>query len=184
MGTIIARLLPQQAPQAVAYFVGLSQGDLEWSDPVTGEKHREPFYDGTRVHYSRAGLTFEVGRVSGSGAIAPLLYVPMEDPGPVNFFSGGRLGLGRSPLGRISAVIFFVTVSAQPWLNQEHPCFGEIVIGEEVARGITEVKTYNNGRPIDDVRIEAIRVFKVGEPAPLPEPEPYYPTQATPTPIK
>ena len=184
MGRIIARLLPDQAPQAVAHFVGMARGELEWTDPVTGEQHREPYYDGTRVDFAKAGFTFEVGRLSGSGAAAPLVYVPQEGPGPVNFFAGGRLGMGRSPLGRISAVIFFVTVSAQPWLNGEHPCFGDVVEGEEVAFKISEVKTYSNGRPLEDIRIERIRIFEVGDPSPLPEPTPYYPPLVTPTPVK
>jgi peptidyl-prolyl cis-trans isomerase A (cyclophilin A) len=186
MGEIVARLAPDQAPQSVAHFAALARGDLEWTDPVSGDVHDgEPYYDGAPVHYAKAGVSFEVGRIPGSGGAAPLIYVPLEGPGPINFYEGGRLGMGRSPLGRTSAVIFFVAVTPQPWLNENHPCFAEIVSGLDVAFRISEVRTYtNNGRPIDDVRVESIEVFPVGDPLPLPEVKPYLPRQARPTPVK
>ena len=36
---------------------------------------------------------------------------------------------------------------------------------------ITEVKTHKNGRPIEPVTIEKIRIFSVGNPPPIPEPD-------------
>ena len=185
MGEMVVRLLPDQAPQSVAHFASLARGELEWSDPVTGDVHQEPFYDGSRVHYAKAGVSFELGRKSGSGSVAPLMYVPLEGPGPVNFYEAGRLGMGRSPMGRTSAVIFFVTVTPQPWLNENHPCFAEVISGLDVAFRITEVRTYTNtGRPIEDVRVEKIEVYPVGNPLALPQVKPFVPTLAVPTPVK
>ena len=184
MGRIVVRLLPDQAPQPVAYFAKLAAGELEWMDPVTGESYRQPYYDGSRVDYAKAGMNFEIGRLSGAGTVGPLLYLPVGSTGPVNFYKGGRLGFGQTPLGRISATNFFVTVSPQPWLNGEHPCFGEVVSGESVAFNIAQVKTYNNGRPLEDVRVEQIEIFTVGDPPPLQEPRPYYPPRVEPTAVK
>jgi peptidyl-prolyl cis-trans isomerase A (cyclophilin A) len=184
MGRILVRLLPDQTPQAVAYFAALAAGELEWMDPVTGESYKQPYYDGTRVDYAKAGMNFEIGRLSGAGTVGPLLYVPLEPLGPVNFYKGARLGFGHTPLGRVSATIFFITVSSQPWLNGEHPCFGEVVSGDDVAFNIAQVKTFSNGRPLEDVTIKKIDVFKIGDPPPLQEPRPYYPTHAEPTPVK
>ena len=184
-GEIMVRLLPDQAPQAVAHFAALVRGELGWSDPVSGEEYREPYFDGAPVHYAKAGMTFEVGRRSGPGGVAPFIYVPLEGTGPVSFYEAGRLGLGRSPLGRTSGVIFFVTVTPQPWLNGDHPCFAEVVSGLDVAFAITEVKTYTNtGRPIDEIRVDKIEILAVGDPPPLPEPKAHVPTMATPTPVK
>jgi len=184
MGRILVRLLPDQAPQAVTYFAALAAGDLEWMDPVTGESYQQPYYDGTRVDYAKAGMNFEIGRLPGAGTAGPMLYLPLAPVGPVNFYEGGRLGFGHSPLGRISATIFFVTVSPQPWLNGEHPCFGEIVSGDDVAFNIAQVKTFSNGRPLEDVSVERIETFKVGDPPPLPELKPYFPPQVKPVPVK
>jgi hypothetical protein len=47
-----------------------------------------------------------------------------------------------------------------------------------VVTEITAVKTYSNGRPIEPVTIEKVRIFKIGDPPPLEEPVPHHPTPA------
>jgi len=173
-GRIIARLLPEQAPQSVAHFAAMAEGRLEWFDPITGELNKSPYYDGIKIHKALAGKRFEAGDPRGTGFTPAELYVPPEVEGPINFSRPGRLGM-TSDSGMISAVQFFATMSAQPWLNRHHPCFGEVVKGRTVIENISQVKTYNNDRPIDPPVIELIRIFSVGNPDPLPEPERYWP---------
>ena len=36
LGRIVARLLPEQAPQSVAHFAAMAEGQLEWFDMTTG----------------------------------------------------------------------------------------------------------------------------------------------------
>ena len=177
MGDILARLLPEQAPQSVAHFVGLSQGTLPWTDVVTGETVAYPYYDGMMIHTVVAGRLFETGDAGAMGRSMPLLFVPEEGFAPLNFSMPYMMGMTRMGGGRISAVKFFVTIAAQPWLNGENPCFGQVVEGREVLFNISQVKTYSSRRPIDDLFIEKIDVFAVGDPAPLPEPKFYQPTR-------
>ncbi len=178
-GRIIARLLPVQAPQSVAHFAALADGRLEWFDKTTGERKKYPYYDGVKVHRVAAGRLFEAGN-PGSGRIAPDLYVPIEEGhGPVNFSRPGRLGMVNEG-GRISGVRFLVTASGQAALNRISPCFGEVVSGLDVVVNISQKKAYRDGRPIDPPVIERIRIFSVGEVAPLPEPEPYTPQRSRP----
>jgi len=174
-GPIVAQLLPRQAPQSVAHFVALAEGDLEWVDPLTGERKKGRFYDGTRVHKALAGMRFETGDPTGTGRGGPALYVPEEGRGPVNFSVAGRLGMTRAPGSRISAHQFFVTASAQPFLNGFHPCFGVVIVGRDVVMEISAVKTYSNGRPIEPVTIESVRIFTIGDPPPLAAPKPHQP---------
>ena len=103
--------------------------------------------------------------------------------GPVTFNLPGRLGMTRGTLGKISGVQFFITASQQPKMIRRYPCFGEVVSGSDVVFDITAVPTYGNGLPVNDVVIEKIRIFKIGEPKPIPEPVPYQPTPATPQPL-
>jgi peptidyl-prolyl cis-trans isomerase A (cyclophilin A) len=176
MGRIIARLLPDQAPQAVAHFAAFAEGELEWIDPATGETNKSPFYDGVQVYRAEAGFLFEVGGSSGTGRGGPLIYIPSEGlEGPVDFSGAGRLGMTRSPTTYFSAFQFFVTYGSRPNLTGMHPCFGVVVSGREVVLEISTVKTYSNGRPIEPVVINEIRIFSVGEPEPLPEPLPFKP---------
>jgi len=174
-GTIIARLLPEQAPQSVAHFAAIAEGRLSWIDPLTGQTKQGHYYDGLRVHLAVAAQRFETGDPTGTGRGYPLIYVPPEGKGPITFDAPGRLGMTRSSLGRISGVQFFATASALPWLIGHHPCFGEIVSGSEVVSAIAGVKTKTNGRPETPVIIERLRIRKVGEPAPLPDPVPFVP---------
>jgi peptidyl-prolyl cis-trans isomerase A (cyclophilin A) len=174
MGRIVARLLPEQAPQSVAYFTAMAEGRLEWFDPSAGEVQKGPYYDGIKVHRASAGLSFEAGDPHGTGNDAPSLYIALEGTGPVNFSKPGRLGMTKAPTF-ISAVQFFVTASSQPRLTGTYPCFGIVVSGLNVVTNISQVKTYRSHRPIDPPVIERIRIFSVGDPPPLPEPQPYTP---------
>ena len=66
LGRILARLLPEQAPQAVAHFAALAEGRLEWNDPFTGKPRRDPYYDGVVIHRVAAGQRFEAGDPTGT----------------------------------------------------------------------------------------------------------------------
>jgi peptidyl-prolyl cis-trans isomerase A (cyclophilin A) len=174
MGRIIVRLLPDQAPQSVAHFAAMAEGRLEWFDRVVGETKKGPYYDGNKVHRAVGGHMFEAGAPSDPEQGSPDLFVPFEGSGPVNFSGPGRLGLGKQN-GQISGVRFFVTDAAQPRLTGLFPCIGAVVTGRDVVTRISSVKTHRNGVPLQAPVIERIRVFAVGTPPPLPEPEPYYP---------
>lgn len=178
LGRIVVRLFPEQAPQSVAHFAGLARGTIPWTDVETGEIHSTPYYDGVPVHKTEAMRRFEAGDRSGTGRRAPKLYVAPEGEGPANFSVGYRLGMTRAPGSRISAVQFFITVAPEPYLTGRHPCFGTVLEGREVVQRITEVKTYSNGRPIEPVIIEKIRIFTVGPEVELPEPVTYLPEPA------
>ena len=171
-GVIVARLLPDQAPQSVAYFTALAQGRLAWRDEASGEDKKIRYYDGTRVHKLVAGRLFEAGRPADSDQIAPDLTIPMEGLGPINFSRPGRLGMLRDG-GVVSGVKFVVTAAAEPWFNGRHPCFGEVLSGRDVVVNVSLGKTSKGGTPVDPSTIDRIRIFSVGQVAPLPQPEPY-----------
>jgi peptidyl-prolyl cis-trans isomerase A (cyclophilin A) len=171
-GRIIARLLPEQAPQSVAHFAAMAEGRLEWFDRNDGEFKKGPYYDGIKIHRAVAGRLFEAGDPSGTGYGAPDLFVAPEGAGPINFNAPHRLGMTKEG-GVTSGVQFFVTASAQPRLSRFHPCFGIVVSGHDVVMSISQVKTYPNKRPLDPPVLERVRIFKVGDPPPLPEPQRY-----------
>jgi peptidyl-prolyl cis-trans isomerase A (cyclophilin A) len=176
LGSILARLHPEQAPQSVAHFAALAEGRLPWADVVTGEVRQNHYYDGLIVHRAVAGRRFEAGDPYGTGSGAPPIFVPPEVAGEVNFNEGGKIGLTRAPLGRISGAQFFVTAAPEPRLNPRHPCVATVVKGRDVAFRISSVKTYSNGKPIEPVTIHRVRIERKGSPAPLPEPVPYTPS--------
>jgi len=174
-GVIVARLLPEQAPQSVAHFAALAEGKLTWVDAFTGEDTIGNYYDGVVIHKAIAGRRFETGDRTGTGRGAPPYYVPPEGHGPLNFYRPFRLGMTASSRGRISGVVFFVTASSLPWLTGKYPCFGDVIAGKEVIWSLTELKTLSDDTPREPVLIEKVRVYQVGDPPPLPEPVPFYP---------
>jgi len=185
MGSIVVRLLPEQAPQAVAQFVALAEGAVERADPLTGEAIDGPYYDGTEVYLAKAGIQFEAGDPTSTGGGGPPLWVsPREGSGPANFHMAGRIGLTPTPGRGASPYSFFITASAQPQLTGLYPCFGTVVQGGDVVMRISEVRTRRDGRPIEPVLINKVRIFKEGEPPSLPEPVSYQPKPKKLAPIR
>ncbi len=170
-GRIIARLLPEQAPQSVAHFAALANGELGWSDLLTGETKKGRYYDGSPINFAMAGQLFESGDRQSEGEGQAVYYIKEEGLGPVYFQQSGLLGMTRMGGGRISGVRFFVTVSSSKWLiKRRQPCFGKIVEGAEVAWQLSSLKTDSAGRPLEPEGLEKVRIFSVGDPKPLPEP--------------
>lgn len=174
-GQILVRLHPEQTPQAVAHFAGLANATLPWLDRVTGETRATHYYDRAEVHRVVAGDRFEVGEPVGTVAPPPPIWVPKEFPRPIKFDQPYRLGFTAEAHNKISGVVWFISVAPLPHLNQQHPCMGTVVRGKDVARRLTEVRAYSNGRPIDPVTIYLVRVFPVGDPPPLEEPHKHDP---------
>lgn len=178
LGSFTFRLLPEQAPQTVAHFVAFATGKMEFIDTYTGAKKKEPYYDGVSVHKTVFAQRLEVGDRTGTGHGMPPVWVPAE-AGPVNFSRPYRVGMTGSTMKRISGVLFFVSIVAEPYLNLSRNCFGEIVEGRDVVERICNVKTDQRGAPLEGVTIRRIVIIKSGNPDPLPEAVPYTPPVPT-----
>lgn len=176
LGPILVHLLVEQAPQTVAHFAALAEGRLEWVDPLTGQTQKKKYYDGLKIHLAVAAQRFEAGDPTETGRGAPPIWVPPELDGPVTFNAAGRMGMTRTSLGRISGALFFITAAPNPALKGFHPCFGHVLRGRDVVRAICGVKTDTRGKPVDPIVLNHVRIFKVGNPPPIPEPIRYKPT--------
>ena len=174
LGSFTFRLLPEQAPQSVAHFVAFAEGRMEFVDPYTGNKKKAPFYDGVAIHKAVFGKRFEAGDPTGTGHGMPSVWVPYE-PGPVNFTRPYRVGMTGSSMKRISGVLFFVSIVSEPYLNNGHNCFGEVVEGREVVERISNVKTNGLGVPLEPVVMKHVTIVKSGNPPPLPARVPFTP---------
>ncbi len=71
VGSMILELFPDEAPLAVANFLGLAEGTLPWIDPETGEQVLRPLYDGSIFHRVIDGFMIQGGSPTGSGAGNP-----------------------------------------------------------------------------------------------------------------
>ncbi len=71
VGSMILELFPDEAPLAVANFLGLAEGTLPWIDPETGEQVLRPLYDGSIFQRVIDGFMIQGGSPTGSGAGNP-----------------------------------------------------------------------------------------------------------------
>lgn len=174
LGTFTIHLLPEQAPQTVAYFVGFAEGTIEYPDAFTGEMVKRPLYDGLKIHKVVFMERFEAGDPTGTGRGAPPFWVPREI-GPYDFSRAYRVGMTGSSGGLISGALFFVAAVPEPSYNHVYNCFGEVVRGRDVVDAIVRVRTDEHKVPVKPVVIERVRVQKIGNPPPIPAPVRYRP---------
>ncbi len=60
-GSIVMKLLPEDAPKTVRNFVELAQGKKAWTDPRDGKELHKPLFDGTLFHRASPGFLIEGG---------------------------------------------------------------------------------------------------------------------------
>jgi cyclophilin family peptidyl-prolyl cis-trans isomerase len=71
MGSMILELFPKEAPETVANFIGLVQGEKPFEDPETGALVSRPFYDGLIFHRVIDGFMIQGGSPTGIGNGTP-----------------------------------------------------------------------------------------------------------------
>ncbi len=71
MGSMILELFPKEAPETVANFIGLAQGEKPFEDPETGALVSRPFYDGLIFHRVIDGFMIQGGSPTGIGNGTP-----------------------------------------------------------------------------------------------------------------
>ncbi|MEV0582682.1 peptidylprolyl isomerase [Nonomuraea sp. NPDC050310] len=163
-GTIRIKLFPELAPVTVANFVELAEGTREWTHPESGERTNAPLYDGTIFHRVISGFMIQGGDPLGRGIGGPGYDFDDEIHSQNNFNrpyllamanAGRRMGKGTN------GSQFFITVSAQPHLNQGHTIFGEVIEGRDVVDTIAKAPTARGDRPVNDVVIEKVTIDRV-----------------------
>ena len=91
------QLYPEQAPLAVANFVGLATGSKDWTNPVTHKvEHNKPLYDGTIFHRVIPDFMIQAGDPSGSGDGDPGYKFNDELKSDLQFDRPGRLAMANS----------------------------------------------------------------------------------------
>ena len=151
-GEIEVRLLPEEAPKAVANFTDLATGKKEWTDPATGQKVARRLYDGTLFFRVIPGFVVQGGDPLNTGAGGPGFSIEDEIKPERVFDRPGLVGMA-SPGPNAAGSQFFITLGPAPWLNGKHTVFGEVVRGLERAYDIASAPRaridLGTGRPVD-----------------------------------
>jgi peptidyl-prolyl cis-trans isomerase A (cyclophilin A) len=167
MGRITCQFFQKQAPKAVANFIGLAEGTIDWTDPDTNKKqHHKPLYDNTIFHRVIPEFMIQGGDPAGTGMGGPGYTFEDELDPNLNFDRPGRLAMANSD-PNTNGSQFFITESAQDSLDQHYTLFGQCDdAGVEVVRTIARVQRDSKDNPITPVTLKKVTVVREGQAMP------------------
>src|SRR6476661_5710803 len=157
-GNFTARLFEAETPNTVANFIGLAEGSKEWSDPRSGRKVKEPYYNGTVFHRVIEGFMIQGGDPLGSGTGGPGFTFADEFHPKLRHGKAGILSMAnRGP--NTNGGQFFITLAETSWLDNKHSVFGEITDGMDVVSRIGRTQTSKPGdRPVKPITIQSVSI--------------------------
>ena len=159
-GTITCQLFEKEAPKTVANFVGLADGTKEWTDPKTGKKTKNKFYDGLIFHRVIPKFMIQGGDPEGTGRGGPGYKFEDEFTSGLLFDKPGRLAMANAG-PNTNGSQFFITTVPTPWLNNKHTIFGQVTDGMDVVEAIESVKRDRRDKPTEDVAITKLEIKRV-----------------------
>jgi cyclophilin family peptidyl-prolyl cis-trans isomerase len=140
-GAIEVELHDADAPNTVENFVKLS---------------RDGFYDGVVFHRVIPDFMIQGGDPTGTGMGGP--GYQFEDEFNQHQVVRGALAMANSGPNTNGSQFFIVTADACPWLDGAHTVFGRVTGGMDVVDAIGNADTDMQDRPLDEIRIETVRV--------------------------
>jgi len=142
----------------VANFTGLAEGSKEWTDPRSGRKVTQPYFDGTVFHRVIDGFMIQGGDPLGQGTGGPGFTFADEFHPKLRHSKAGMLSMAnRGP--NTNGGQFFITLAATPWLDDKHSVFGEVVDGMDVVKKIGSTATSKPGdRPLKPITVESVTI--------------------------
>jgi len=157
-GNFTVRLFDKETPNTVANFSGLADGSKEWTDPRSGQKVKQPYYNGTIFHRVIDGFMIQGGDPLGQGTGGPGYTFGDEFHPTLRHSKAGILSMAnRGP--NTNGGQFFITLAATPWLDNKHSVFGEVVDGMDVVKKIGTTATSKPGdRPLKPITIQSVTI--------------------------
>ncbi|MGQ3412532.1 peptidylprolyl isomerase [Natrinema sp. LN54] len=157
-GDIDVELYDERAPRTVDNFVGLATGGKTWEDPETGEEvDGEPLYDDVAFHRVIEGFMIQGGDPTETGRGGPGYQFDDEFHDELRHDDAGILSMANSGPDTNGSQ-FFITLDAQPHLDDRHSVFGKVTDGMDVVREIGTVDTNANDQPKEAVVLESVSV--------------------------
>ena len=183
MGRITCQFYEKQAPKAVANFIGLAEGAIDWTDPVTKKKqHHKRYYDGTIFHRVIPEFMVQGGDPTGTGTGDPGYAFDDELDPNLNFDAPGKLAMANSG-PNTNGSQFFITEQAYDSLNQHYTLFGQCDDSSvAVVKTIARVQRDDQDKPLTPVYLNKVTIVPEGQPLPAPPATTAPPAPAAPRP--
>lgn len=152
LGEIVIELFEDEAPIAVANFIGLAEGT---KPPAT-----EPFYDGVIFHRVIPGFMIQGGDPLGNGTGGPGYTFEDEFSSGLKFDRVGRVGMANSGPNTNGSQFFILDGAPQSHLNDKHTIFGQVTSGQSVVNAIANVPTGAGDRPTTPVVMTKVTIIR------------------------
>jgi peptidyl-prolyl cis-trans isomerase A (cyclophilin A) len=124
-GRLTCGLFPDQAPRAVAAFVGLARGRRAFLDPETKAWTKRPCFDDQPIHQATPGLSFSFGCTGRDEHSGVGFSVPDELDVALRHDLPGRLGLDNGDRPNQGAARLYVTAAPDPERDDRNPILGQ-----------------------------------------------------------
>ena len=151
-GVMTGELYPEHAPESVGNFASLANSG---------------FYDGLIFHRVIPGFMIQGGCPKGIGIGGPGYSIKGEfaQNGVNNPLKHtyGVLSMARSMMPNSAGSQFFIMTSNSPHLDGAYAAFGKVLTGMEAADKIVSVPRDHMDKPLEDQRIQSIRVDTKGK---------------------
>lgn len=159
LGKIVIQLYPDKAPETVANFVDLAEGNKVWTDPNTRQKTEKPLYNGTIFHRVIDGFMIQGGDPLGNGTGGPGYEFGDEFHPDLKFDRPYLLAMANAGPGTNGSQ-FFITTNVQNTrhLTGRHTIFGKVIEGTDVVDKIVQTPTGAMDRPKTDVVIRTVTI--------------------------
>lgn len=162
-GDIRINLFGNHAPKTVKNFVGLATGEVDWTDPKTGQTVSTPLYSNVVFHRIIPNFMIQGGDPLGTGTGGPGYQFDDEISPELDFrkpymlamANAGKVG-GRGTNGSQ----FFITIAPTTWLQGKHTIFGEVADQESraVVDRLGAVPTDGSDRPREQQVLNSVTV--------------------------
>ena len=168
-GDIEIELFDEKVPDTVENFVGLAEGANDydgtdigrgsgaWEDPDSGEKRIDPLYDDILFHRVIADFMIQTGDPTGTGRGGPGYTFDDEFHDDLRHDGAGTVSMAnRGP--NTNGSQFFITLAAQPHLDDKHAVFGEVTDGMDVVKAIGAADVDGQDKPTEDILLESVEI--------------------------
>ena len=158
-GDIEIELYEEKVPNTVENFVGLATGEKEWEDPETGETKTTPLYEEIPIHRVIEDFMIQMGDPTGTGRGGPGYTFDDEFHPELRHDAAGIVSMAnRGP--NTNGSQFFITLGAQPHLDDKHAVFGNVIDGMDVVEEIGTVETDPQDKPTSPIYLESVEIHR------------------------
>ncbi|WP_437950019.1 peptidylprolyl isomerase [Sorangium sp. So ce296] len=155
-GEITCELFPEQAPNAVANFVGLARGRRPFRDSATGSWVKRRFYDGLTFHRVIPEFMAQGGDPLGTGEGWP--GYEFDDEISALKHRAGTLAYANAGADTNGSQ-FYITEVATDWLDGDYTIFGQCA-PVEVVTAMTHVETDEDDKPLVELRLREVTITR------------------------